>query len=62
MSIDSGGAMKRFIEGDDRRQITLLPESLEDYVSEENPIRAVEALVEALDQHLQSRLPESAFS
>ena len=26
--------MKRFIEGEDRRQATLLPESLEDYVAE----------------------------
>ncbi|HEX3364909.1 MAG TPA: hypothetical protein VHS75_19100, partial [Phenylobacterium sp.] len=27
--------MKRFVEGEDRRQGTLLPEYLEDYVSEE---------------------------
>jgi hypothetical protein len=29
--------MKRFIEGEDRRQATLLPVSLEDYVTEDNP-------------------------
>jgi len=31
--------MKRFVEGEDRRQAYLLPESLEDYVSEDNPVR-----------------------
>src|ERR671913_1992036 len=41
--------MKRFVEGEDRRQATLLPECLDDYVSEENPVRAIEAFVEALD-------------
>jgi hypothetical protein len=29
--------MKRFIEGEDRRQATVLPFSLEDYVTEDNP-------------------------
>jgi hypothetical protein len=29
--------MHRFIDGHDRLQLTLLPNSLEDYVSEENP-------------------------
>jgi transposase len=41
--------MKRFVEGEDRRQGVLLPEFLDDYVSEENPVRAIEAFVEALD-------------
>ena len=41
--------MKRFIEGVDRTQTTLLPESLEDYVAEDNPVRVVEAFVEELD-------------
>jgi transposase len=31
-------------EGRDRRQGVLLPEYLDDYVSEENPVRVVEAL------------------
>ena len=30
--------MKRFVEGEDRRQGVLLPEFLDDYVSEENPV------------------------
>ena len=41
--------MKRFIEEADRRQITLLPGSLEDYVAEDNPVRVVEAFVDQLD-------------
>ena len=34
--------MKRFVEGEDRTQITLLPECLDDYVGEDNPVRVVE--------------------
>ena len=41
--------MKRFVEGEDRRQGVLLPEVLDDWVSEENPVRAIDAFVEALD-------------
>src|SRR5215210_416442 len=41
--------MKRFVEGKDRRQTTLLPNCVDDYVSEENPVRAIEAFVDALD-------------
>ena len=41
--------MKRFIEGTNRTQSTLLPASLEDYVAEDNPVRVVEAFVEELD-------------
>jgi transposase len=41
--------MGRFVEGEDRRQGVLLPEFLDDYVSEENPVRVIEAFVEALD-------------
>ena len=41
--------MKRFIEGQDRRQITLQPVSLEDYVAEDNPVRVVGAFVDAPD-------------
>jgi len=41
--------MKRFIEGEDRNQATLLPEYLDDYIGEDNPVRAVDAFVEALD-------------
>ena len=41
--------MKRFIEGEDRSQATLLPECLDDYIAEDNPVRAVDAFVEELD-------------
>jgi len=41
--------MKRFIEGEDRSQATLLPEYLDDYIAEDNPVRAVDAFVEELD-------------
>ena len=41
--------MKRFVEGVDREQGSLFPEQLEDYVAEDNPVRVVEAFVEALD-------------
>lgn len=41
--------MKRFIEGDDRRQITLLPESLDDYIAEDNPVRVVDVFVDQLN-------------
>jgi transposase len=41
--------MKRFVEGEDRRQGVLLPEYLDDYVSEENPVRVIEVFVEELD-------------
>src|ERR1700719_4729585 len=41
--------MHRFIDGDDRMQRTLLPNSVEDYVSEENPVRVIEVFIEELD-------------
>jgi transposase len=41
--------MKRFVEGKDRRQTTLLPDCVDDYVSEENPVRAIDAFVDALE-------------
>jgi transposase len=41
--------MKRFIEGADRTQVSLLPECVEDYVEAENPVRVIEAFVEQLD-------------
>lgn len=36
--------MGRFIEGADRTQVTLLPEAIDDYVSDDNPVRVVDAL------------------
>lgn len=41
--------MKRFVDGIDRSQGLLLPDRLEDYVHEDNPVRVVDAFVEALD-------------
>jgi transposase len=41
--------MKRFVEGEDRGQGTLLPERLDDYVAEDNPVRVVDVFVEELD-------------
>ena len=44
-----GVIMKRFVEGADRGQSTLLPECLDDWIDEENPVRAIDAFVDALD-------------
>src|SRR5260370_23279753 len=41
--------MKRFVESEDRRQGVLLPEFLDDYVSEENPVRVIDVFVDELD-------------
>jgi transposase len=41
--------MGRFVEGDDRRQSLLLPASLDDYVTEDNPVRVLEAFIDELD-------------
>ena len=41
--------MKRFIEAEERTQITLLPECLDDYIAEDNPVRVVEVFVNELD-------------
>jgi transposase len=41
--------MKRFIEGQDRNQSTLLPDCIEDYVEADNPVRAVDAFIDMLD-------------
>ena len=41
--------MTRFVQGMDRQQTTLLPECLDDFVDESNPVRAVDVFVDALD-------------
>ena len=41
--------MKRFIQGEHRGQSTLLPESLDDYVADTNPVRVVDVFVDELD-------------
>jgi transposase len=39
----------KHIEGIDRNQITLMPDAIEDFVSEENPVRFLDAFVDHLD-------------
>ena len=41
--------MKRFVEGEDRTQGVLLPEFLDDYVAEDNPVRVIDVFVDELD-------------
>ena len=41
--------MKRFVAGADREQSTLLPECLDDFIDESNPVRVIDAFVDALD-------------
>jgi transposase len=41
--------MSRFIEGEQRTQSVLFPEQLEDWIAEDNPVRAVDAFVDELD-------------
>jgi transposase len=41
--------MNRFIEGEDRRQATLLPDSLEDYMTDDNPVRVIDVFIGELD-------------
>lgn len=41
--------MKRFIEGQDRTQVTLLPECLDDFVEEDNPVQVIDVFVDELD-------------
>jgi transposase len=47
--IKEGVDIMPFIEGQDRNQMTLLPNTLEDYVSEDNPVRVIDAYVNSID-------------
>ena len=38
--------MSGFIQGADRNQGYLLPERIDEYVSEDNPVRVIEAFIE----------------
>jgi transposase len=40
--------MKRFIQGQDRTQSTLLPELLDEYITEDNPVRVIDVFVDQL--------------
>jgi len=39
----------KYIQGQDRSQITLFPDCIEDYVAEDNPVRVIDAFVDSLD-------------
>ena len=41
--------MKRFVQGEGRSQGTLLPEVLDDYVTENNAVRVIDVFVDQLD-------------
>jgi transposase len=41
--------MKRFIQGQDRTQSTLLPELLDEYIAADNPVRVIDVFVDQLD-------------
>ncbi|BBC03886.1 transposase [Bradyrhizobium elkanii USDA 61] len=41
--------MRRFVEQADRGQWTLLPECLDDFIDEGNPVRVIDVFVDALD-------------
>jgi hypothetical protein len=43
--------MKRFVEGEDRTQNTLLAECLDDYVAADNPVPVIDVRVDELDLH-----------
>ena len=44
-----GSSMGRYIDGADRTQSVLFPERLDDWVEQDNPVRVVDAFVDALD-------------
>ena len=39
----------RHITGDSRQQATLLPDTLDDYIDEDHPVRVIDAFVDTLD-------------
>lgn len=41
--------MRRFIQGQSRTQTLLLPECLDDYVAEDDPVRVIDAFIDELD-------------
>ncbi len=41
--------MKRFVQGQERSQGTLFPACLDEYISEDNPVRVIDVFVEELD-------------
>ena len=43
-----GYPMSGFIEGESRAQATLFPDRLDDYLTEENEIRVIDAFIDSL--------------
>jgi transposase len=41
--------MKRYVEGETRAQATVFPDTLDDCIAEDNPIRVVDAFVDELN-------------
>ena len=41
--------MKRFVEGDDRKQVALLPECVDDNIGQDNPVRIIDVFLDELD-------------
>lgn len=41
--------MKRYIEGKSREQMVLMPEALDDFIGEDNPVRVIDLFVDELD-------------
>jgi transposase len=41
--------MKRFVQGQERSQRTLFPACLDEYISDDNPVRVIDVFVEELD-------------
>lgn len=41
--------MSRYVAGQDRQQVTLLPECLDDFIAEDNPVRVIDAFVAELN-------------
>ena len=41
--------MKRFIEEANRSQATILPEWVDDFITEDNPVRVIDVFVDELD-------------
>lgn len=47
----------KHIEGIDRNQLTLMPDAIEDYVSEDNPVRFLDAFVDHFGLPPEKRTP-----
>ena len=47
--LNTGVNMSRYIEGQDRQQVTLLPECLDDFIAEDNTVRIVDVFINEVD-------------